>query len=113
MGDSPINIERSVELFIDNIRLSRSENTERTYRNAMNAFLDMLSENGIDKEEPVEKLSEKVFADFAKYLKAYAPSTESLYINVAKNYFEFLAADNIQNFNLFYSRRHHLDARFV
>ena len=29
-------------------------------------------------------------SDFAKYLKAYSSSTESLYINVAKNFFEFL-----------------------
>ena len=99
-----ITIQKTVDLFIQNISLSRSENTERTYRNAMNAFLQMLSESGIDPDASVDLLSEKVFSSYAKYLKAYSPSTESLYINVAKNYFEFLAAEEIRNFNL--SQKH-------
>ena len=94
-----ISIQKTVDLFIQNISLSRSENTEKTYRHAMNAFLDMLSESGIGPDDPVDLLSEKVFSSFAKYLKAYSPSTESLYINVAKNYFEFLAAEEIKSFN--------------
>ena len=99
-----ITIQKTVDLFIQNISLSRSENTERTYRNAMNAFLQMLSESGIDPDASVDLLSEKVFSSYAKYLKAYSPSTESLYINVAKNYFEFLAAEEIKNFNLFQTK---------
>ncbi len=70
----------------------------------MNAFLDMLSESGIEPDDSVDLLSEKVFSSFAKYLKAYSPSTESLYINVAKNYFEFLAAEEIKSFNLFQTK---------
>ncbi|MBQ6510050.1 MAG: tyrosine-type recombinase/integrase [Flexilinea sp.] len=99
-----ISIQKTVDLFIQNISLSRSENTEKTYRHAMNAFLDMLSESGIGPDDPVDLLSEKVFSSFAKYLKAYSPSTESLYINVAKNYFEFLAAEEIKSFNLFQTK---------
>ena len=70
----------------------------------MNAFLDMLSESGIEPDASVDLLSERVFSSFAKYLKAYSPSTESLYINVAKNYFEFLAAEEIKSFNLFQTK---------
>lgn len=99
-----ISIQKTVDLFIQNISLSRSENTEKTYRHAMNAFLDMLSESGIEPDASVDLLSEKVFSSFAKYLKAYSPSTESLYINVAKNYFEFLAAEEIKSFNLFQTK---------
>ncbi len=99
-----ISIQKTVDLFIQNISLSRSENTERTYRNAMKAFLQMLSESGIDPDASVDLLSEKVFSSYAKYLKAYSPSTESLYINVAKNYFEFLAAEEIKSFNLFQTK---------
>ena len=97
-------IQKIADLFIQNIGLSRSENTEKTYRHAMNAFLDMLSESGIEPDASVDLLSEKVFSSFAKYLKAYSPSTESLYINVAKNYFEFLAAEEIKSFNLFQTK---------
>ncbi len=99
-----VSIKKSIDLFIQNIGLSRSENTEKTYKNAMNAFSQMLTESGIDPEESVDLLSEKIFSNYAKYLKAYSPSTESLYINVAKNYFEFLAAEEIKNFNLFQTK---------
>ena len=104
MENKEISIKKSVALFTENIGLSRSANTEKTYKNAMNAFLMMLSESGIDIDGSVDQLSEKVFSDFARYLKAYSPSTESLYINVAKNYFEFLAAENIKDFNLFQTK---------
>lgn len=97
-------IERTIEMFLENIGLSRSANTEKTYRNAMNAFLQMLTEKGISRDQNISDLSEKIFSDYAKYLKAYSPSTESLYINVAKNYFEFLAAEEIKNFNLFQTK---------
>lgn len=99
-----ISIQKTIDLFIQNISLSRSENTEKTYRHAMNAFLDMLAESGIGPDASVDILNERVFSSFAKYLKAYSPSTESLYINVAKNYFEFLAAEEIKNFNLFQTK---------
>jgi len=97
-------INKTIELFLENIGLSRSGNTEKTYRNAMKAFREMLLEKGIDPEGPIDPLTEKIFSDYAKYLKAYSPSTESLYINVAKNYFEFLAAEEIKTFNLFQTK---------
>ncbi len=97
-------IKKTIDMFIQNVSLSRSENTEKTYRNAMNAFLQMLAESGIDPDDSIDLLSEKIFSSYAKYLKAYSPSTESLYINVAKNYFEFLAAEEIKSFNLFQTK---------
>ena len=104
MDSNQVSIDFTIEKFLENISLSRSSNTERTYRNAMNAFREMLQEKGIESSLPVSVLSEKIFSDYAKYLKAYSPSTESLYINVAKNYFEFLAAEEIYSFNLFQTK---------
>ena len=99
-----ISIKDATELFLENVLLSRSENTEKTYRNAMNAFQSFLLEKKIDSDQSVEILNEKIFGDYAKYLKSYSPSTESLYINVAKNFFEFLAAEDIKNFNLYQTK---------
>ena len=104
MENVKFSIVESINLFIENIGLSRSENTEKTYKNAMKAFIQMLEENGINPEDSVDALSEKIFSEYARYLKAYSSSTESLYINVAKNYFEFLAAEDIKNFNLFQTK---------
>ena len=104
MKEKGLTINETIEMFLDNIKLSRSENTEKTYRHAMKAFLEILDEKGISADDPVDLLTEKIFSDFAKYLKAYSSSTESLYINVAKNFFEFLAAEEIKNFNLFQTK---------
>ena len=104
MEKDQVSITKTIEMFLENIGLSRSENTEKTYRNAMNAFVDFLTEKGIEPDNAIDALNEKIFGDYAKYLKAYSPSTESLYINVAKNYFEFLAADEIKTFNLFQTK---------
>ena len=104
MTEDQYTIGQTIDMFLENISLSRSENTERTYRNAMNAFKEMLSDKKISTDQSINALSEKIFSDYAKYLKAYSSSTESLYINVAKNYFEFLAAEEIKNFNLFQTK---------
>ena len=105
MEKDQVSITKTIEMFLENIGLSRSQNTEKTYRNAMNAFVDFLTEKGIEPDNTIDALNEKIFGDYAKYLKAYSPSTESLYINVAKNYFEFLAAEEIKTFNLLEMRR--------
>lgn len=46
----------------------------------------------------------KIFNDYAKYLRAYSYATEGLYINVAKNYFEFLKAQEIKDFNIYQTK---------
>ena len=51
METNNISINETIELFLENIRLSRSENTEKTYRNAMKAFLEMLTEKGYDPDK--------------------------------------------------------------
>lgn len=99
-----IKINKAIALFLENEKLTRSENTEKTYRNAMNAFVDMLSENGISSEELISVLQEEHIGKFARYLKLYSPATESLYINVAKNFYEFLIAENWMDFNIYQTK---------
>lgn len=92
-------IEQSTKMFLNNIGYTRSKNTERTYENAMKAFIMMLSDKNILASQTIDILSEKLFEDYAKYLKSYSTATETLYINVARNYFEFLAAEKMRNFD--------------
>lgn len=101
----PVTIKQSIDGFIDTIRLNRSENTEKTYANGLKAFTAMLEENDITSDREVTVLSESMISDFARYLKVYAPATEALYINVVKNYFEYLAAENLCDFNLFQTKQ--------
>jgi len=93
-------IAETVESFLGVYAASRSANTERTYRIAMEAFRQMLAEQDIPYSSSVDILTEKLFNDFSNYLKIYSIATESLYIGVARNYYEYLIAEGIREFNL-------------
>jgi site-specific recombinase XerD len=87
--------------YLDNVRLARSENTARSYRNAMNAFTALLAERNL----PTDKTSslylpEDSIAWFAASLKDYAPATEQLYLTATAGFFEYLAAERLADPNL-------------
>lgn len=93
-------IQQTMEMFLHNIEMSHAETTGKTYRNALGSFITMLNEQNIPSAAPVSALSEQLFADYTVYLKSYSIATEGLYINVTKNYYEFLIAEGIRDFNL-------------
>lgn len=96
-----ITIQEAAQSFLENIRLSRSENTARTYQNAMQAFSLALLDLDLDPSQTnLEKLSEDAVSGFATYLKDYSPTTERLYLTVANRFYEFLAAENLSDPNL-------------
>ncbi len=94
-------IQQYSEKYIDNIRLSRSENTARAYNNAISLFFLVLNERWIDPEtELATNLSEDAIAWFATYLKNYSPATERLYLQAVKGFYEYLAAEKVNAINL-------------
>lgn len=94
-------IDTAVKDYIEVIRLARSENTARTYRNALNMFLLVLDEYNLDPiTTPVRKLSEETITWFARNLKIYSSATEQLYLTAAAGFFEHLAAENLAEPNL-------------
>ena len=87
--------------YIDLINHTRSQNTTRTYQNAMQLFLNVLKERWIDPEKKnIEDLTEDAIGWFAAYLKNYSPATEQLYLQAVKGFYEFLASENNSNINL-------------
>jgi site-specific recombinase XerD len=87
--------------YLDGIRLSRSLNTYRTYRNGMQAFARMLQENKVDVlQAEVASLPEEAIVWFADTLKELAPTTERLYLTAATGFFEYVAAQNLAEINL-------------
>jgi site-specific recombinase XerD len=100
LNNTDITIKKSIEMFLENVSLSRSENTSKTYHNGMNVFCEMLEENEILTGSPVSEISEELTGKYAKYLKYYSAATENLYITVYKNYLEFLLAENLVSLNL-------------
>jgi site-specific recombinase XerD len=94
-------IRRSIIDHLDNIRLSRSENTTKTYANALNAFQSVLESKGINPEdETIQYLSEDAIVWFAKALKSYSPATERLYLTAATGFYEYISAEKLSEINL-------------
>lgn len=94
-------ISDCIEAYLDSVKLARSENTARTYRNGMNLFIQVLAEKEISPHyDSIEKLPEDAVAWFASSLKGYSPASEQLYLQAVKGLYEFLAAENLSKPNL-------------
>jgi site-specific recombinase XerD len=94
-------IQEAAQLFLENIALSRSANTARTYKNALNSFSQALEENNLDpKDSDILRLPEDAVAWFASHLKSFSPTTERLYLTAVNGFYEFLAAERLLEPNL-------------
>jgi len=94
-------LQAAIDAYLDSVALARSENTVRTYANALHAFALMLQEQGIDPEQThVSRADERWIADFAQYLRHYAASSESLYLTAANGWYEYLDAQQLAEINL-------------
>ncbi len=94
-------IAQAMQDFIETITLARSENTSRTYANALRAFAIVLDDHNLPIEKtPAADLKEDAIAWLAAGLKPYAPTTERLYLTAAVGFYEYLAAERLSNPNL-------------
>ncbi|TDA64870.1 MAG: hypothetical protein D9V45_09655 [Chloroflexi bacterium] len=94
-------ISQSISAYLDSVRLSRSQNTYRTYRNGMQAFAVVLKANGIDCDKAaIGTLHEDAIVWFSDALKDLASTSERLYLTAATSFFEYLAAENLAEINL-------------
>jgi integrase/recombinase XerC len=99
--ETKITIHDAVQAYLESITLSRSENTARTYQNALNTFTQALLKVDLDpRRTGIDKLTEDAVTWFASYLKKYSPTTERLYLTTANGFFEFLAAERLTEPNL-------------
>lgn len=87
--------------YLDTVKLSRSQNTFRTYRNGMQLFAKVLQDAGLDvAKAPITNLSEEAIVWFADSMKALAPATERLYLTAVTGFYEYLAAEDLAEINL-------------
>ncbi|MBS1250562.1 MAG: Tyrosine recombinase XerD [Chloroflexi bacterium] len=94
-------IAETITSYLDSVRLSRSENTARTYGNAMRSFALSLEKHGFSPDdESISDLDEDFIAQFAADLKKHAPTTERLYLTAATGFYEYLAAERLCEINL-------------
>ena len=96
-----VTIAQAVDAYLDNISLSRSENTSRSYGNALKSFLSVLEDYDLPPDNTaIQELSEDAIAWFALLLKDYSPATEQLYLTAAAGFYDFLAAERLAEPNL-------------
>jgi len=93
-------VRQAILDFLDTVRLARSQNTYDTYNFAMRAFQDLLSARGVDLDGPVSALSEEGITWFTQHLRHQSPATEQLYLQAAKSFYKFLAAERLAVINL-------------
>ncbi len=94
-------IREAIDAFVDSVRLARSANTTRTYRNGLDIFRAVLGEHKLDPEKtPVRALKEEAIIWLATELKDRAPTTERLYLTAATGFYEYLVAENLAPINL-------------
>lgn len=99
MENKDISIKEAVSLYIDEIEMSHSSNTVKTYKNAVSLFLNSVEQRGISPESNVSEIDQSCFIAFAKSLKNYSPSTEILYVTALKKFFSFLSDSGFSSFN--------------
>ena len=96
-----ITITSSIEAFIDVVRLARSRNTALTYGKALKEFKKVLVKAKIDPEKsPTALLTEDYVSRFIMHLKAFAPTTEQLYVRAIARFYKYLAAERLADINL-------------
>ena len=94
-------ISATISDYLGTVRLARSENTARTYANALGFFKQVLDVRNISPEETeINELDEDAMAWMISSLKVYAPTTERLYLSALNNFYEYLAAERIAEINL-------------
>ncbi len=94
-------ISEAIQRYLETVRLARSENTARTYANALKFFAQVLEVRNISLEEtPISDLNEDALAWTIASLKVYAPTTERLYLAALRGFYEYLAAERLADVRL-------------
>ena len=93
-------VHDAIEVYLSSVALSRSGNTARTYRHALQAFEAALRRNHVPPSKtPVLGASESWVASFAADLKQLSPATERLYLTAVAGWYDFLASERLADVN--------------
>ena len=98
---SDLTISEAVSAYLDSVQLARSQNTARTYKNALSIFQRVLKEFWLDPDtSPADKLSQDAITWLTSYLKNFSAPTERLYLTAVAGFYEFVAAERLAEINL-------------
>lgn len=94
-------IREVIDDYLASVTLSRSANTTRTYRNAMNTFEEVLTSHKLPADKTqIEDLHEEPVTWMATALKSLSPSTEQCYLTATVGLYEYIAGEDLAPINL-------------
>ncbi len=100
-NSQPVTIAAVMNEYLDTVKLSRSSHTMQAYKNALQIFSEVLTEQWLDPTSaPIEKLAENLISPLAGYLKTYAPATEQLYLQAVKGFYQYVDSEGLADINL-------------
>lgn len=98
---NPVTIAEAMKSYLDTVKLSRSIHTMLAYKNALKVFVDVLVEKNLSPHStPIERLKEDLISPLAGYLKTYSPTTEQLYLQAVKGFYEYVDSERLTEINL-------------
>jgi site-specific recombinase XerD len=101
MDNNDLTIQQAANAYLDAVHLARSQNTTRTYGNALNIFLESLRQHGVQPDaRQIIDFPQEALIWLIGDLKAYAPGTERLYLQAVIGFFEFVSAESLAPVNL-------------
>jgi len=86
--------------FLAMIQRSRSQNTYRSYANALSFFQKTIQDKSKLQDPPISSLKPDTILDCLDDLRTYTPATEKLYLTAIYRFYEFLAASQLLDINL-------------
>ncbi len=96
-----VSLQNAIDQYRRVISESRSQNTARSYSQAITKFVCLLTNNNIDVDTTtIASCSESWIIDFITELRNYSPATEQLYLTAVVGFYEFLASEYELELNL-------------
>lgn len=101
MQDNDMTILQSVEAYLDTIRLARSQNTARTYGNALQIYLESLEKYDVNPDGcKIMEIPQESLIWLINDLKSYSAATERLYLQAVIGFYEYVSAEDLAPVNL-------------
>ena len=95
-----LTIAEAMSKYLDMVKLSRSKHTMLSYKNALNIFRGVLTEQWLEPETtPITKLTEDLISPLAQHLKTYSSATEQLYLQAVKGFYLYIDAERLTEIN--------------
>jgi integrase/recombinase XerC len=94
-------LANAADRYLQIVADSRSENTRRTYAQAVRRYLEVVrTEGSLPEVIEASDIRPSWMVNYLTALKRYAPATESLFVTAIMGFYEYLAAEEGSNISL-------------